>query len=192
MIKKGISFSREVVLGILKESFLKTMRIDYAYKYTHNEEDIRASMYRYIRETIDMDYTWRVFLSYPTKLDDSGNVRPKPDMIFLRGDEGFKNQKIEIFLEIKNWPTIEQIDIDIKKLIFLKNKFSEDNPSIVFCGMLGKGFSSEGLRKVIDDIGKKYHNEDKLHVHLEKHNELYDGPWDYKKNTDPWREKLIW
>lgn len=192
MHNKRISFSRQFVLNTLESSFLKTARIDYGYKYTHTEEDIRASIYRYIRETLDMDYTWRLFLSYSTKLDSSGRGKPRPDMVFFRGDENLQNQKAEIFVEIKNWPTKDQIERDIKKLFAIKKIYVDDNPDIVFLAIIGptSSFPSDDTKEIKLYFEETFKDKGLVHIFLQKHSDIYKGPWNYDKNNDPWLEKL--
>ena len=180
------------VLEVLKSLFSKVAHFDYAEKFTENEEDIRASIYRYIRNILDTDTTWRVFLSYSTKEGVMNPTLYKPDMVFFRNETNYQKVKVEIFVEIKNWPTIDEIQQDVNKLVTLKGHFLEDDPELVFLAILGTNFKEENTEDVELGIQNKFLNETKLHFCLEKHNDLYRGPWNKNKRTDPWREKLRW
>lgn len=185
--------SPPTVLEILKASFQKVAHFDYAKKFTENEEDIRASIYRYVRnvlDVLDVDLNWRVFLSYSTKEDASSTNLRKPDMVFVRSENDYQIVKVEIFVEMKNWPTLEEIEKDVDRLISLRKRFENDNPILVFLGILDTNFKSENVQDVERKIKTKFKNLEYLHVWLKKHDDLYKGPWYEDEHTDPWRKKL--
>jgi len=183
-------FSPATVLEILKASFQKVAHFDYAKKFTENEEDIRASIYRYVRNVLDVDLNWRVFLSYSTKEDASSTNLHKPDMVFVRSENDYQIVKVEIFVEMKNWPSLEEIENDVRRLIELRKGFENDNPILVFLGILGTSFKSENVQDVERKIKTKFKNPEYLHVWLKKHNDIYEDPWYENEHTDPWRKKL--
>ena len=185
---QGDRFSRLDVLELLRGAFQRLCNHDYARKYTENEEDERASVYHYVRTRLDRDHLWRVFLSYSTTSTRKGS-RKRPDMVFTRSTPGHKKVFAEIFVEMKNWPSIRQIDADVAKLLFYRHTFADDNPTLVFMGILGKGADPDAIReKVLQMSG--YPKD--VHIWIQPHDQIFRGQWDHDRDTDPWRMKLRW
>ncbi len=183
-------YTRATVLEILKASFHQFAHFDYAEKFTDNEEDERASIYRYVRNTLDMDTSWRMFLSYTTKGNTENPTLYKPDMVFLHSEDNHKTEKVELFVEIKNWPEEEAIINDIGKLLKLKEHFSKYDPDIIFLAILGHNFTDKSIDNIKSEIRKKIQTETSVHLCFEKHDGLFKGPWINERNTDPWRVTL--
>jgi len=182
---------REEVMESLEKAFRRVGEFDYGRKYTHLEEDLRASLYRYVRDFLDVDDHWRIFLSYMTGEKDV--ERNKPDMIFTFGEPiEHAQHKLEILVEMKNWPrpnTKELIKHDCEKMIKISKLFPESKPDMYFLGIIGDKYTSEKVKKLEDEISEKYNNE-RLHVILLSHRDLYEGPWENKEKTDPWKRLL--
>jgi hypothetical protein len=181
-----MTFSRPLVLRLLEVAFRKAAQHDYANKYTENEEDLRASVYRYLRNELDHDERWRVFLSYSTRDNDTGVVWRKPDMTLLMGEPKHENLRIEILVEIKNWPTIDAIHRDIEKLIRLRQRFPSDRPDLVFLGIIPPG----SLGSIEEAVLDRLEDRSGIHIWLEHHDKIWRGPWINERKTDPYREKL--
>jgi hypothetical protein len=180
--------TRHSAIAILKAACDATARRDYAHKFTDNEEDLRACIHRHAREKLDADPHWRVFLSFSTPDVGTDHKQLKPDLAFLRSEPLHKNVSLEILVELKNWPKLDQIRSDLQKLIRLRRHFPDDQPDLVFFGILRfRGRSRQELEKT---IMKGIHKPNWIHVWLHDHDSLYNGPWDSVKRTDPYREKL--
>lgn len=171
--------SRESALAILKTACDAAAHEDYAHKYTDNEEDLRACIYHHVRDALDTDECWRVFLSYSTRRNSTDMSIRKPDLVFLRGQPVHTNPSLEILVELKNWPTIDQIIHDLNKLIELRARFPKECPDLVFFGI---GRCLEGLKEPILASLSERHG---IHIFLYPHDGLYQGPW-----PDPYRQKL--
>ena len=185
---QGDRFSRSDVLEFLLEAFQNLCDHDYAFKYTENEEDERASVYHYVRTRLDRDNLWRVFLSYSTTSTRKG-PRQRPDMVFTQSTPDHKKVSAEIFVEMKNWPSIRQIDADVEKLLFYRQTFADVNPTLVFMGVLGKGADPDAIsKKVLQSHG--YPKD--VHIWIQPHDQIFRGQWDHDRDTDPWRMKLRW
>ncbi len=158
---------------------------DYADKFTENEEDLRACIYHHIRTALDHDERWRVFLSYSTRhplKDPAKAVMRKPDLVFFRGETVHSNVSLEILVELKNWPSREQIESDLTKLKEVAARFHE-KPVMVFFG-IGRGFTEQ----VKAELRQKFPKSDGFRIRLYDHDAIYRGPWE--DGTDPYRKKL--
>lgn len=180
-------FDRAYVLNMLSEAFV-IMCHDYAFKYTDTEEDLRAIVYRFMRGKLDVDPSWRIFLSYKTYLTPKGRA-VKPDLTFTRSKSKDGPVSVEIFVEMKNWPSVKGVQTDINKLIDLRDAFHSDAPDIIFIAILKKKCKLEDFKK---KLKLPINSVDHPYILIDGHDDLYKGPWDYKKNTDPWRTKLRW
>jgi len=151
-----------------------------------HEEDLRASVYGYTREILDMAPDWRVFC------DMTLSKKAKPDLIFFHSsDDHKKHEAIEILVEIKHWPTERQIKSDIEKLIQLGKRVSPHRPMLVFLAILGnknKNFRKADLSQLELDYKALY--PDVHQIWFRPHYGLYCGPWDKKAKRDPWRNCL--
>ena len=185
------NFTRAVVLEVLRAAFLKTTRHDYAHKYIENEEDVRACVFRYVRESLDLDPRWRVFLSYSTYDNNQDQNLYKPDMIFLRGEQQHEAISLELLVEVKNWPTYTAVQHDLTKLLQLRRRFGQDQPEVVFFAVVGRSFAPPAqLAEVTSRLQAAVSPHEGVHIWLEHHDLIYKGPWDAVNKTDPYREKL--
>jgi len=128
-----------------------------------------------------------VFLNLTAKTSNQhGAEAYKPDLSFLTLDENYA--KVEIFVEIKHWPSEEQIKTDIDKLRELRNAFRKDDPWLIFAAIMGTDIDissiSELEREMKDIVDESIH----LDVFLKPHN--YSGSWNEKTQWDPWRQRL--
>lgn len=181
--------SRDRAVEILLQACEQAALADYADKFTENEEDLRACIYHHVRAALDHDKRWRVFLSYSTRhpLKESvpaalRTVMRKPDLVFLRGETVHTNVSLEILVELKNWPSREQIESDLNKLKELAGRFHE-RPVMVFFG-IGRSFTD----KLKTELRQKFPEGDGFRILLYDHDAIYRGPWEH--GTDPYRKKL--
>jgi len=190
-------YSREFVLRILELAFLKTAKIDYAFKYTHSEEELRACVYRYLRDVLDLDERWRAFLSFSVKQDEETDKKHKPDIIILKGEPVHENLSVEIIVEMKNWPDYKHAKHDVGKLLEYRERFKKQNdkPELIFMAIVGEKFYEDEDKKIKDIIfeGRKKYSD--VHIWLQYHNSIFCGPWNSEKNgnhkhPDPYLEKL--
>lgn len=175
---------RAAALAILKAACNATAHHDYAHKFTENEEDLRACIYHRVRSALDNDECWRVFLSYSTLHAGPDIAWRKPDLVFLRGQPVHTNVSLEILLELKNWPTLDQIRHDLHKLVQLRARFPKDKPHLVFFGI------GRGLEQLKPSIDAEFEGESDIDVLLYDHDPIYKGPWLADERTDPYRKKL--
>ena len=178
---------KEIIKEIILSSFNKMCEFDYAQKFTENEEDERAAIYRYIRNdmiTNNLDNNLRVFLSYTFRV---GSEILKPDILIVSHEEGFNNLKTEAIIEIKNWPKKAHIIKDINKLIQYRDKLSPEQPDLYFLGVVGYDKGSNDLDSYSKSIQDATTHD--VTIALRLHDDLYEGPWCSETNTDPWRAK---
>ena len=172
------------IQNIVENSFNKMCEYDYAYKYTENEEDERAALYRYIRNTQEKDkLSIRVFLSYSFKI---GKKTLKPDILIASHENNYTNIKTQAIIEMKNWPSRSDIQEDIDKLKKYGEALRDDNPLLYFLAVVGNGFNNIDIENYIKNELTPGSN---IIVKLRKHSELYKGPWCSKSKSDPWRKK---
>jgi hypothetical protein len=188
---------RELVMKTLEQAFRKAAEQDYAYKLTHTEEDLRAATYRYIRQDMDPFPDWRFFLSFETRwlASDGSKSLKKPDIACLKTNEDdVWKQSLEIAVEMKNWPSDQQILDDIHALQALQDGATKFNPTgtkkihIVFMAILRQ--SSDKPEAVAAWVRKEIPNLENLRLLLHRHQDIYQGPWDREKNDDPWLRLL--
>lgn len=186
------ALDRKEVDGLLRQAFHHVLTYEYGFKYVDNEEDIRAAFYYRVRQLVDFDPHWRVYLSLPLKI---GGKFEKPDLCFLRSKSlSFKREEItiELLVELKNWPSRKEIIDDLEKL----SRYSQwcvdrGQPDLYFAAILGndilKHFSGKKedlLAWIKSEASRLSLAEDNILVGY--HSELYRGPW-HKGYGDPWR-----
>jgi len=181
---------RQDVVKIIHDAINKTADFEYKNGFCINEEDIRANIYCHVREklkALKADNSWRVFLNLTAKTSNQhGAEAYKPDMSFLTlvGNDA----RVEIFVEIKHWPSEQQIKKDIHKLFELRKAFRKDDPWLIFSAIMGtdidKSRISELERKMKALVDESSH----LDVFLKPH--IYSGHWNEKTQWDPWRQRL--
>lgn len=181
---------RDLALAVLKAACHATAKLDYAHKFTDNEEDLRACIYHHVRNALDADHRWRVFLSFSTLHAGPDTAWRKPDLVFLRGEPVHTNVSLEILVELKNWPSLDQMQYDLNKLIQLRTRFSNDQPDLVFFGIVGTPFRGHDLQEVEASARAGITEQHGVHVWLYDHDSSYQRPWDHTKQTDPYRQKL--
>jgi len=179
------TIDREAAIAILKAACDAAALKDYASKYTDNEEDLRACIYHHVRNSLDADDCWRVFLSFSTLRAGTDTSMCKPDLVFLRGQPVHKDLSLEILVELKNWPTLEEIRHDLKKLIELRARFPKKNrPDLVFFGI------GRGLQALEPAVRANLSEQDGIYLWLYDHDQIYKGPWEEDPCPDPYRRKL--
>lgn len=184
-------FTRPMVIELLRAAFHQAAYHDYRFKYIENEEDLRACVFRHLRDALDLDPRWRVFLSYSSYNKNQQPNRFKPDMIILCGEQQHAGVRLEILVELKNWPKTASIERDIEKLCRMHRLYAEDNPDIVFFGVVNSSVCEKAaIVQKQNELRDLFPSPISGHVWLEHHDELYRGPWDAVKNTDPYREKM--
>ena len=181
-------YTREEVIECIRSAFRKVAEFDYGYKFTHNEEDIRASLYRYIREFLDIDQNWRVFLSYP--ITKGTQTLIKPDIIFTkRNDEN--DWSLEIIIEMKNWLKRKEVIVkDCTKMENLLKEYVGDSPHLMFLGILRNKKDCKDADDWISWINTKLDKTGSVEIILYPHDNLFCGEWDFENKTDPWLKKF--
>lgn len=181
------SLKRQDVLKIIHDAFNKTVDYEYKNGFCINEEDIRANIYCHVREKIKDDKSWRVFLNLTAKTSNQhGAEAYKPDLSFLTLDEN--DAKVEIFVEIKHWPSEQQIKCDIDKLDELRKAFRKDDPWLIFTAIMGTDIDTSRISELERKMKARVDKSSHLDVFLKPHN--YSGPWNEKTQFDPWRQRL--
>jgi len=188
-------FDRATVLQILESAFYRAAEVDYRDAHIHNEEDIRSATYRYIRNALDLAPNWKVLVN-PTAFGSCTEApeRFKPDLVIFHWPPGHPHPKVEVFLEIKHWPSRELVEHDLSKLQRLKTYFPDDDPAVAFFAIVGHGFDRASADLLRADMVMNF----KAHVWLVPHwskewgegESLYKGPFWDAAGCDPWRARL--
>lgn len=182
-------YTREEVVECIRSAFQRVAEFDYGYKFTHNEEDIRASLYRYIREFLDVDQNWRVFLSYP--ITKGTRTLIKPDLMFTKRGKDDWDWSLEIIIEMKNWLKRKEIIVDdCRKMEDLLNKYSGDLPHLMFLGIMKNRKDYKDAEDWISWIDGKLDKPGSVEIILHPHDKIFRGVWDFENNTDPWLKKF--
>lgn len=195
------TLDRKQVGNLLRQAFHHVSTYDYGFKYVDNEEDIRAAFYYRIRQLLDFEPHWRVFLSFPLI---AGDEYHKPDLCFLLSKSlSFKKEEItiEILVELKNWPSRKEIIADLKKLSLYSQlcaERSQPQPELYFVAILGHNMhrhfpqeqkQEEQLIEWTTEWIKCEANKLSIagiNILLRYHDFIYRGPW-HKVYGDPWR-----
>jgi YD repeat-containing protein len=187
-VQAAPDFDRDCVLQILRAAFYRCAESDYAQGHIIGEEDVRASVYRYTRDALDLAPSWRVF-SNLTAFEIAGPDAQsfKPDLTFFHSTDGHSTATVKLLAEIKHWPNTEEIDRDIQKLKRLSRSFIPDAPALAFFAILGTGFKDREVSQLELEYAKRYPD---VCVWFRQHHGLYRGPWDPVSGLDPWRRRL--
>lgn len=192
-------FDRTIALRILQAAFYRAAHEDYVKGHVHNEEDIRASTYRHARAAFDLDDTWRLFtnLSAFSKPDNQRErIREhfRPDMCLFHLPPRARYPRIEIFVEIKHWPTLDEITRDLTKLRNLSREYTPEHPAIAFFAIVGSQFKKRKA-KGVEELAAQMEKDYDAHVWLVPHfgddeSPLYKAHWNETQKLDPWRARL--
>jgi len=181
-------YDRSAVIDLLRMAFERAAKHDYALGYIINEEDVRASVYRYVRNDLERSPLWRIFTSATASSMADGEDRSfKPDLaLFYSNDPQHSSVALEILVEVKHWPREEQIRRDINKLVALA-KSHPNHPDTVFFAIVGSGGAR--LQKKLGEEFKQ------TRICLESHlrddgTELYTCPWNPETRLNPWQKCL--
>jgi len=181
---------KDIIQKIIENSFNKMCEYDYACKYTENEEDERAALYRYIRNIQEQEKdklsNLRVFLSYSLPVKGEKTKKVRPDILIASHENNYTNIKTQAIIEMKNWPSKSDIQEDINKLKKYGEALQDDNPLLYFLAVVGNGFKNINIENYIKN---ELIPDSNIIVKLRKHSELYEGPWCSKYDKDPWRKK---
>ncbi|MFA6176078.1 MAG: hypothetical protein WC765_05840 [Phycisphaerae bacterium] len=184
-------FDRPRALTFLKAAFWRAADKDYAHGHIHNEEDVRASTYRYARNALDRDPTWRLFTNLSAFSNRANsNAYFRPDISIFHWKPKAPSPRIEIFAEIKHWPNESKIIADLKKLARLREIYTPEHPDIAFFGILGHGFNHISAAKLTVDLRRRFKANIWLIAHHGPKGPLYAGPWSEAAKLDPWRARL--
>ncbi len=189
---KRPDFDRATVLQILESAFYRCAEQDYATGRVINEEDVRASVYRYVRNSLDLVPQWRVFTnlsSFSSPGTDHGFF--KPDLVFFHSPDDEHSPRVEIFAEIKHWPDRPKIEADLAKLAKLHDIYQPEMPDVAFFAIVGTNLPADAALALACDLKRQHPN---AHIWLKPHEQpdgpLYKGPWDRATRLDPWRKRL--
>lgn len=183
-------FDRRTVLQILEAAFHRCADHDYASGYIINEEDMRACVYRNVRNALDLSERWRVFTNLSCfAAPGTEDACFKPDLVFFHLSEDQQSARVEIFAEIKHWPNAQKVEADVEKLAKLRALYMPEHPDVAFFGIMGTSVTeSEDLAL---DLQRRYPDVRVwLRPHFLESGALYRGPWDDVAKYDPWRKRL--
>ncbi len=191
---------RAAVLKILESGFYHAAEIDYAQGHIHNEEDVRAATYRHVRAAFDLIPNWRLLtnVSAFTDCEDSSECFRPDFAVFHRFPDADKDKveiaTIEIFAEIKHWPSEAKIVSDLEKLVRLREIYTPERPDIAFFAILGHGFNHTKVAALNTQLLQRFQANIWLVPHWDPKwggdGSLYKGPWVEAANLDPWRARL--
>ncbi len=190
---KRPDFDRATVLQILESAFYRAAEQDYAKGYIINEEDVRASVYRYVRNSLDLVPLWRVFTNLSSfSSPDTEQGFFKPDLVFFHSPGDEYSPRVEIFAEIKHWPDQPKIEADLAKLDKLRKIYQPESPDVAFFAIVGTDIPADDALKLTLALKSKHPD---AHIWLKPHvqpdgSAIYDGPWDLASGLDPWRKRL--
>lgn len=180
-------FERETVVQLARAAFYRSAEYDYANGYIIQEEDVRASVYRYIRDALDLAPAWRVFLNLTTSdADETEAGLYKPDLIFFHSPDNHATATVEMLVEIKHWPSPSRVERDIDKLLKLRQSFTSA-PAIAFFAIVGRDFRDRDAIEIEQEYVARYPG---VSVWFRHHDALYRGPWDHVTRLNPWQRAM--
>jgi hypothetical protein len=184
------NFDRPTVFQILEAAFHRCADHDYALGYIINEEDMRACVYRNVRNALDLSDRWRVFTNLSCfAAPGTEEAYFKPDLVMFHSSAGGETARVEILAEIKHWPNAQKVEADVAKLAKLRTLYQPEEPDVAFFGIMGK--STSETEAIAAELGKRYAEVKVwLRPHFLRSGCLYQGPWDDVAKLDPWRKRL--
>lgn len=192
-----MTIDRATVLNLVRAAFLQAATIDYRDGHVHCEEDMRACVYRYVRNGLELFPEWRIFVNLSAFSGKGGFS--KPDMSLFRwpgyhGADSSGEPQLEIAVEIKHWPNRAQVEQDVEKLMSLHDSFDEA-PNGLFIAVVGTGWDRGSVAEVMEHLS----THPGVSVMLKptypdgpdvQESYLYRGPWREDCRLDPWRARL--
>lgn len=184
-------FDRPTALKILEAAFYRAAELDYAQGHIHNEEDVRASTYRHARAAFDLVPAWRLLTNLSAFSNGAKlNEYFRPDITIFHWPPKTPSPRIEIFAEIKHWPSEAKIVTDLKKLVRLRDLYTPERPDVAFFAIVGHGFDHKSAAALTKELRRRFKANIWLVAHWGLKGSLYSGPWNDAANLDPWRARL--